>query len=494
MIAAVGLATAQGNAAELWAGAAMASPEPLPWPAGRWTASGLCRPARGLDPGLAGAERWRALARQALAECCAGSPPASGTPLVVASCNGAAPGFEADAWRGAFDAGLLGLPGLPDMAPWAAGRLPVASAACASGLQGLFLARLLLDGGADEVVVLAVDILSAAAHANFEALRILSSKLQTPWQPGTEGFLCGEAAVALRLRRGGPGCRLRGPALSQDLDDEEHGDGDEGGLGRALDALDSGAGPVGLILGQGTGPPEADSVELAALRRAVPDLAVALTTPLFHFGHTLGASGLLGVALAALRGSGSPAGLRALALPASRAADGRVLLDGTGGSRSERQEQCLVVCRALGGACAAAGLHGDGAIPEPPPVIRSWASPVPPGPIHHPLLRRLAEEAPRHRPPEPPDLLVVRLSEPLTPPPRAVIGGRLLPSAVLEITPGRAALQVVRGWGYRGPALCLVGAAGPEPGRDPLLATLARLEGRVSVVYIDPVNDHVEWS
>jgi hypothetical protein len=472
-IYAVGLATAQGSAAELLAGVAAVSPEPLPWPAERWTTSYLCRPARGLDPGLAGTERWRALARRALAECCAGSPPAAGTPLVVATCNGAAPSFEAGAWREAFDTSFL---------PWAGARLPVVSAACASGLHGLFLARLLLDGGADEVVVLAVDILSVAAHANFEALRILSPRLQAPWQPRTEGFLFGEAAVALRLRRGGPGFRLRGPVLSQDLNDDDS----DGGLGRALDDLNV-PGPVDLILGQGTGPPEVDGVELAAVRRAVPDLGVALTTPLFHFGHTLGASGLLGVALAVLHGSRS---LPALALPASRAADGRVLLDRMNGSRGE----CLVVCRALGGACAAAGLHGDDALREPPPVSRSWASPVPPGPIHHPLLRRLAEEALRYRPPEPPDLLVVRLSEPLTPPPRAVVGGRLLPGAVLEITPGRTALQVAQGWGYQGPALCLVGASGSEPGRDPLSGVLAESGRCVSMVYIDPGNDHVQWS
>ncbi|MFY9825796.1 MAG: hypothetical protein WAM82_30785, partial [Thermoanaerobaculia bacterium] len=114
--------------------------------------------------------------------------------------------------------------------------------------------------------------------------------------------------------------------------------------------------------------------------------------------------------------------------------------------------------------------------------------------LQHPLLRRLAEEAPRHRPPEPPDLLVVRLGEPLMPPQRAVIGGRLLPSAVLEITPGRAALEVARGWGYRGPTLCLVGGG---PGRGPLLAFLAALAGLgllVSVVYVEPKYDDVEWS
>src|SRR4029078_11206589 len=87
VVAAVGLATAQGSAAELLAGAGTSPPQPLPWAPDRWTTSPFCRPARGLDPGMTGAERWRALARQALAECCAGSPPAAGTPLVVASCN-----------------------------------------------------------------------------------------------------------------------------------------------------------------------------------------------------------------------------------------------------------------------------------------------------------------------------------------------------------------------------------------------------------------------
>lgn len=479
MVSALGLATAQGSAVELLAGAAPVPPQPLPWLADRWTTSGLCRPARGLDPGLAGAERWRALARRALDECLAGSPPPPGTPLVVASCNGAAESFEAEGWRRAFDtAGLL------EDVPWAGARLPVASAACASGLQGLFLARLLLEAGADEVVVLAVDVLSPAAHANFEALRILSPELQAPWQPGTEGFLCGEAAVALRLRRGGPGPRLRGPMLSQDL----NGDDDEGGLGRALDSLEVlDGGPVSLILGQGTGPPEVDRIELAAVRRVVPDLAVPLTTPLFHFGHTLGASGLLGLALGTLQRCRA---LGALALPASRAADDRLLVDGLGASRSDRQ--CLVVCRALGGACAAAALgeaDGDIATREPPAAPLGWAAPVPPGPIHHPLLRRLAEEGPRHRPPEPPDLLIVHLCEPLTPPRRAVVGGRLLPSALLEITPGRAALQVAQGWGYQGPTLCLVGASAG--------ANFAALESsgrRAGVVYIHPGYENVEWS
>jgi hypothetical protein len=78
-------------------------------------------------------------------------------------------------------------------------------------------------------------------------------------------------------------------------------------------------------------------------------------------------------------------------------------------------------------------------------------------------LKRLAEEASTHRPAAPPDVLILRLEKPLAPPTQAIIGGRLLPSAVLEITPGFASQLIARCWGYTGPALCLVGNVDLDP-------------------------------
>ena len=78
-------------------------------------------------------------------------------------------------------------------------------------------------------------------------------------------------------------------------------------------------------------------------------------------------------------------------------------------------------------------------------------------------LKRLAEEATMRRPAGPPDLLILRLEKPLAPPPSAIIGGRLLPSAVLETTPGFASQLIARCWGYTGPALCLVGNVDADP-------------------------------
>jgi hypothetical protein len=77
----------------------------------------------------------------------------------------------------------------------------------------------------------------------------------------------------------------------------------------------------------------------------------------------------------------------------------------------------------------------------------------------HPVLRRIATEAQGFRPSVPPDILVVRMDEPLLPGERASIGGRLLPSAVLELTPGFVSQLIARLWGFTGGALCLVGDA-----------------------------------
>jgi hypothetical protein len=81
----------------------------------------------------------------------------------------------------------------------------------------------------------------------------------------------------------------------------------------------------------------------------------------------------------------------------------------------------------------------------------------------NPTLKQLAAEAMNHRPPAPPEVLLVRMAKPLAPLPSAILGGRLLPSAVLEITPGFASQLIARCWGFTGPALCLVGDVDTDP-------------------------------
>lgn len=357
-IAGIGLATAHEN-----------SPAPLPWEPSKWSVSRICYPA--VDSSLSGAARWRALVKRAFADL---EPVTRDTPLFVGSCNGDA----SRNWEQAFDTSVL----LADT-PWANEGLPVFSSSCASGIHALYAAKQLLTAGAiDEAFVLAADILSQSNHENFESLRVLGDGSSVPWQSPNQGFILGEAAVVLKLVRADDH-NFIGPELGSDLIDHD-------GLASVLEALSPQE--PSLILVQGAGP----------------------------YGHTLGASGLLSVALAA------------------------------------QSQNVLVTCRAMNGACAAT-MVGNKEYTKAQRHKVSWQKNAVPGPIMNATLKRLASEALEHRPSDPPDVFILRMEKPLSPPPPAIIGDRLLPSAVLEITPGFASQLVARCWGFSGPSLCLVG-------------------------------------
>jgi Beta-ketoacyl synthase, N-terminal domain len=363
-IAEIGLATAQAN-----------SPTDLPWEASRWSVSRIC--FRAIDPSLTGAERWQALVKKAFGDL---GPLTSSIPLFVGSCNGDA----TRNWELAFDTSVL-----LAHTPWANERLPVFSSSCASGLHALYAAKQLITAGAiDQAIVLAADILSQSNHENFESLRVLAEGPNEPWRPANQGFILGEAAVVLRLVRGEEGS-FSGPELGSDLEDHD-------GLSSVIEAL-SGK-ETSTVLSPGIGP----------------------------YGHTLGASGLLSVALAV------------------------------------QSSNTLVTCRAMNGACAATMVGGkfDAKAQR---RKESWYKSAGPGPLMNQTLRNIASEALKRRPSEPPDVLIFRMDKPLSPPPSAIIGDRLLPSAVLEITPGFASQLVARRWGFSGPSLCLVGDVDHDP-------------------------------
>ena len=450
-ITGVGMATAQGDAARVRGDHAPYPAEPLPWPVRRSAAARTYRPARVRGVGL---ERMIALAEQALAEC----PRTAGEPLVLASCNGGATTFERDDWRRGFELGrALGTDS------------PVASSACASGIHALYLARTLIEAGAPSALVLAVDIATQPSHDNFESLRIVADEL-APYQPEAAGFTVGEAAVCVRLARGSRGVPISGPVLGQDLNDDD-------ALHRVLAALPSF--DADLVLGQATGPAHADRAELGAIATRVA-ADVVLASASHHFGHALGASSLLAIALAATARETIP---RALALPHARAADGRPLVTG-----AVHADQVVVACRALGGACAACVVGSAGDVV---PVARQWRSAIAPPPLRHVFLRDLARAAFEHRPADPPALLVVTLDAPLQPPDDAWLGTRLLPSSVLELTPGFVTQLVARSWGFAGPAVTLVGG---DPG--PILAACRRTHDRVYHLAIRGMDHHrdAEWN
>lgn len=434
----IGLATAQGSVSDILRLDAPREANELPWTPNPWNVSRVCFPALEIDSSLGGAARWQALAKKALS----GVDSSSKTPLLVASCNGSA----ANVWEEAFDTTAL-LAGTH----WADDRLPVFSSSCASGIHALFAARqLLLSGAVDEVLVLATDILAQSNHENFESLRVLAEKPSAPWQSTSTGFVLGEAAVVLKLMRARDEATiLHGPELGSDLVAHD-------GLTSVLEQVSPH--DATLIVGQGTGPFANDTAELAAFSAFV-DKRVPLTTPLTHFGHTLGASGLLAAALGALiHQSGIVP--TSLANSVRETSDGRTYCTGRHGGPP--LQYVLTSCRALNGACGAM-MIGNGAHSPVQRRDNRWQDASMPGPLMNETLKQLAREAIKHRPTNPPDVLILRMNSPLAPPSSAVIGGRLLPSAVLEITPGFASQLIARCWGFSGPALCLVGDVDSDP-------------------------------
>lgn len=461
----IGLATAQGNSREIVESQSFRTATELPWAPSKSTISRLCYPAAGTA--LSGAARWQALATTALGEIGVSAT----TPLLVASCNGSA----AQSWEEAFETKAL-LAGTQ----WADDDLPVFSSSCASGIHALYAARVLLTSGAvKEVLVLAADILARSNHQNFESLRVLAEEPCTPWQSSISGFILGEAAVVLRLVRAEDDAAptmLNGPELGSDLVEHD-------GLSSVIETLS----PVNttMIFGQGTGPYATDTAELRALGSFV-DRDVPIYTPLSHFGHTLGASSLLSIALAVA--------LPSFADSTDSTTDARpICMVAPPWAPEHGSKNILATCRALNGACAATGL---GRISHAKPQRRKpgWDKSVMPGPLMNPMLRRLASEAYEQRPVRPPDVLILRLEKPLAPPPSAIIGERLLPSAVLEMTPGFASQLIARCWGYTGPVLCLVG----NVDADLYGLTNAFLESRKNVYQVNlrgsGDNRAIEWN
>jgi hypothetical protein len=365
-------------------------------------------------------------------------------------------------------------------------------------LHALYAAKqILLANRATEVLVVAADILSPSNHDNFEVLRLLTDS-PFPWQPTSTGFMLGEAAVVLKLVRVQDGdtrdtwAQISGPVLGNELTRDD-------GLRLVLKQLSTN-GPQ-LLLGQGTGPFANDESELAAFRKFVAG-DVPLATPLVNFGHTLGASGLLSIALAVLSQQ-QTGGLAALAMPAAFASDGRPLHSENNIRNSTKESgEVLVSCRALNGSCAAAivdcndkAARGYGREKHLQPE-KKWHPPIASGPLMQRTLRRLAAEAPDHRPFDPPGALLVHLEEPLAPPPEANIGGRLLPSAVLEITPGFVSQLIARTWGYTGPALCLVGTSDAHSQVPDLIAAFNDLGLVMAQIFLRGTGDkrEIAWN
>ena len=187
--------------------------------------------------------------------------------------------------------------------PW-----QMVSNGCSSGLDALGMAWLAVGAGlAPRAVVVAVDLpLIAALLQDFRDTGLLSRNgINDPFATTTSGFLPGEAAVAVTLERDGSGrpklCRLEHYSANSDAYDAlmipDDGGGIEACVRAALVAGDRDK--VVALCPHATGTQNHSRVEPPALLRAMDGKKVPLLPLKPQTGHTLGASGLLDVALLA---------------------------------------------------------------------------------------------------------------------------------------------------------------------------------------------------
>lgn len=202
-----------------------------------------------------------------------------------------------------FDLAQLEFGGLSEflaLASGARGPCYAISTACSSGAKAVVSARSLLEIGiCDAVIAGAVDSSCRLTACGFEALQALAKRLTNPMSRNRDGITLGEAAALFLMTREAGGVQLLGAGESSDAHHmaapDPEGRGAEACMRAAL--RDAGIGPddIAYLNLHGTGTPQNDAMESAAVARAFgPGLPCSSSKPLV--GHTLGASGALELA------------------------------------------------------------------------------------------------------------------------------------------------------------------------------------------------------
>ncbi len=180
-------------------------------------------------------------------------------------------------------------------------RAVLVSAACASGqLAAQCAAQQLARGTCRHALVVGLDAVSEFVFSGFSALGAVSPSLCRPYDANRDGLTLGEAAAAVFMERGGDGIgRIVAAGGSCDAAHITAPDLTGGSLAAALSMAlkNTDVADIGGIIGHGTGTSYNDTAELNALQAVFPKLP-----PLYslkgNFGHTLGATGVLQLALA----------------------------------------------------------------------------------------------------------------------------------------------------------------------------------------------------
>ncbi len=267
-----------------------------------------------IDARWAGLDRAARLALAAVDDALHGDRLAPDTALYLGTSLGAVVAWEP--WHRALTLGET-LPVTPartghdDTAPEVARALGLrsevvtVSTACTSSASALMQAADALRlGEVDAALVVGVDVLCRFVHAGFDRLSALTPDTvpPAPFAADRAGMWLGEAAAAVLLTRDGPAlARYLGGGASGDGVHMTAPDRAGAGLARAIKhALrEANAAPAGVawVSAHATSTRFNDAMEAAALRAIFGDVAPPVHGLKPVTGHTLGASGLVEVAL-----------------------------------------------------------------------------------------------------------------------------------------------------------------------------------------------------
>lgn len=178
------------------------------------------------------------------------------------------------------------------------------SNACSSTLAAIRLAQLWLNGGLDEVLILAADAVTPFVQKGFQALNLLSKDYPRPFAAERSGFFLGEAAACILLskRREAHSVRILPIGLDTEGSAVTRPGSSSESLFRACARIPGipRARAVDLVIAHGTGTlinDETEDLAFSALFRDLPS-PPWLTGSKWRVGHTLGASGAVDIILA----------------------------------------------------------------------------------------------------------------------------------------------------------------------------------------------------
>ena len=182
------------------------------------------------------------------------------------------------------------------------------STACTSGARTFLDAGMMITAGlADAVVVGGADTLCRLTLHGFASLELLAQGPTRPCAEDRDGISIGEAAAFALLERAGPGdagaLGLLGAGASSDghhmSSPHPEGHGAMTAMRAALDDAGLAAHDIDYVNMHGTGTRANDAMEDRAIARIFGDAVLCSSTKGWT-GHTLGASGALEAAIAAL--------------------------------------------------------------------------------------------------------------------------------------------------------------------------------------------------